>query len=80
MIMKGTVQCPCCAIMVRAYYQASAESVLCPNCQDEIPTKLVMPVQSLPSTMPKKPNLLATLCGVWLKKRPLLGEETGLTL
>ncbi len=68
MIIKGTVNCPCCGIVVRAYYQPSAESVLCPNCQDEIPTALVMHGQPMPSALPPKPSLLATLCSIWLKK------------
>jgi len=75
MIVKGIVQCPYCEIRIQAFFQRSANSLLCPNCQEEIGTEWVIQAQpiSLPST--KKSCILTQLCSQWLRSTRILRRE-----
>lgn len=75
MMIKATVQCPCCDIMVRAYYQCSAESLLCPNCQSEISTDRATNTHLLALAAADKVSIRATLWEACLRAFHMLHRE-----
>ena len=75
MIVKGIVQCPHCAISIQAYFQRTANSLLCPNCQEEVDVQLVMHAQAISLASTNKRSILAWFCMQWLRSMHILRRE-----